>query len=87
MDKEELDERTTPGAIIETGGQIFRKNCNNEDFGKMILNLGLKHPKFMIELFNVTQKIYCQGMQHGAAMTAYGSNNNEIRNKILKVTE
>ena len=88
MDKKEMKERNiTPSTIVEMGGQVFYNNCSDKEFCKRIIKIGSEDPKFAAMLFNVVQKIYCQGMQHGAAMTAYGSNNNEIRNKILKVTE
>ena len=86
MDKEKLNS-VSAKEIVHIGGQIFYNNCSNKQFKERIMKMGLEDPKFAIELFNVVQKAYSQGMQHGAAMTAYGSNNNEIRNKILKVTE
>jgi hypothetical protein len=85
MDKEKLNS-VSAKEIVNIGGQIFYNNCSNKKFKEKIMDIGLKDPKFAIELFNVVQKAYSQGMQHGAAMVAYGTDP-EVKKKILKVTE
>lgn len=85
MDKEKLNS-VSAKEIVHIGGQIFYNNCSNKQFKEKIMDMGLKDPKFAIELFNVVQKAYSQGMQHGSAMAAYGTDP-EVKKKILKVTE
>ena len=85
MDKEKLNS-VNAKEIVHIGGQIFYNNCSNKQFKERIMKIGLEDPKFAIELFNVVQKAYSQGMQHGAAMAAYGTDP-EVAKKILKVTE
>jgi hypothetical protein len=88
QNKEDFNPSAKVEEIVHIGGQIFFNNCSNKQFKKRIMEMGLenKDPKFCIELFNIVQKAYSQGMQHGAAMAAYG-NDPEIKEKILRVTE